>query len=206
MINFDGMYTLTTTEKRAVNGKEARVRKYVNGTTGNELTTYHLYTDRFKNEWWTFEDLFNVPFIRQLAAKKVVDLYGHGLTLTDVTTLTTQIKLLLKTNEADKYERVYAKVLELESLSTAMADPVKQCIGLSTLYLLIGDERPDAYSPDTQRVKFDALALDIEAQAFFLTWWTGVMQHSGQVLKALSLIASTVNRQQATSTPAPSST
>lgn len=186
------MFRLIKNENRVIQGKERAVRTYRNEQTTTELTTYLLTNDKFGGYWWTFEDLFTVPFIRQMAAKKVVDLYGYGLTMPDIMGYTAQIKTLLRSNDAEKYEKIYAEVLKLESLTSAMADPVKQCIGLSTVYLLYNDERPDAYVQSEQNVKMSVLAQDIDLQAFFLNWWTDIMKDSGQVLKGLSRIASTI--------------
>lgn len=187
------MFQLTTTALRTIGGKPTPTRTYRNEQTGSELVTYQLYQDKAKNTWWTFEDLFTLPFIRQLAAKRVIDLYGHGLALTDIKAHTTQLKNTLRGTDPEKYERAYAKVLELESLTESTADPVKQCIGLSTVYLLLNDERPDVWTTAEQAVKMSHLSLDLDAQAFFLRWWTDIMRHSGKVLKGLSQIVSTVN-------------
>lgn len=187
------MFQLTTTAQRTIGGKPTPARVYRNTQTGTELVTYQLYTDSAKNTWWTFEDLFTLPIVRQLAAKRVLDLYGHGLGLEDVKGYTTQLKALLRSGEPDKYERAYAKVLEMEDLTEKQADPVKQCIGLSTVYLLLNEERPDVYSPPEQGVKMTQLSLDLDAQAFFLRWWTDTMKHSGKVLKGISQIASTLS-------------
>ena len=96
-----------------------------------------------------------------------------------------------------------AKVLELENLTETMADPVKQCLGLCTVYLLFNDEMPDAWTTPVTSQKMTAMAHDIDAQAFFLNWWTGIMRHSGKVLKGLSRIASKVSESSAKSTAAP---
>lgn len=194
------MLKLTKEEKRTVGGKTVDTRTYVNTLTGTEISTYHLYTDVQGQRWWTFEDLFGLPFMRQLAAKKVVDLYGHDLSLQDLLAHTAQLKGLLRSQDAEKYEKAYAKVLELETLSTAMADPVKQCIGLCTVYLLLEDEPPDVYFQPTQNRKLAALALDVDAQAFFLSWWIDHMRRSGQLLKGLSRIVSTTSHQSASAT------
>jgi hypothetical protein len=187
------MFHITTTAQRTVNGTPVPARIYRNEQTGSELVTYQLYKDKAGNTWWTFEDLFTLPFIRQLAAKRVLDLYGHGLAIADIKAYATQLKTLLRGTESDKYERAYAKVLEMEDLTEKQADPVKQCIGLCTVYLLLNDERPDVYAPPEQAVKMSHLALDLDAQAFFLRWWTGIMKHSGKVLNSISQIASTIN-------------
>lgn len=184
------MFELIKTETRQIQGAQRPVRTYRNKTTGTELTTYLLKEDRARGQWWTFEDLFTLPFIRQVASKKIMDLYGFGLSITDITAHTTQIKQLLRSDDQEKYEKVYAKVLELENITSAMADPIKQCIGLCTVYLLYNDERPDAYVQSEQNVKMSHLALDIDLQSFFLNWWTDIMRDSGKLLKGLSRIAS----------------
>lgn len=189
------MFQLTTTAQRTVQGQPVPARIYSNKLTGTELVTYQLYKDKAGNTWWTFEDLFTLPFIRQLAAKRVIDLYGHGLALADIKAHTTQLKTLLRGADPEKYERAYAKVLELENLSEQTADPVKQCIGLCTVYLLLNDERPDTWTMGEQAVKMSHLSLDLDAQAFFLRWWTDIMRHSGKVLKGISQIVSTVSGQ-----------
>lgn len=186
------MLKLEKIDKRMINGVETPIRIYRNTMTENEVVTYLLYTDKLKNSWWTFEDLFALPFIRQLAAKKVLDLYGHGLALDDVKTISGEIKAILRSDSQERYEKAYAKVLELENLTETMADPVKQCIGLCTVYLLLNDEQPDVWTNHWSASKMTLLSLDIAAQSFFLNWWTGIMRRSGSLLKGLSQIVSTV--------------
>lgn len=199
------MLVLEKSDNRRINGVNTPIRIYKNSLTGNELTTYLLRTDKGGNTWWTFEDLFALPFIRQLAAKKVLDLYGHGLALEDVKGIASQIKTILKSTSPEKYEQAFAKVIELENLSETMADPVKQCMGLCTVYLLLNDEQPDVWTNQAASVKMTLLALDVESQSFFLNWWIGTMRHSGRVLKGLSQIASTVEEKVDQSSLAPSS-
>lgn len=198
------MLKLEKQEDRLINGKPTPVKVYKNTMTGTECTLYLLHTDQFKNKWWTFEDLFALPFIRQLAAKKVLDLYGHGLALDDVKSITSQLKAILKSTNGEKYELAYAKALELENLAETMADPVKQCMGLCTVYLLMNDEQPDAWTSQVTAAKMTAMAMDVESQSFFLNWWTDTMRHSGQVLKGLSRIASMASELSENNTPAPS--
>jgi hypothetical protein len=187
------MLKLESIVKKPINGIETECKIYKNTITGTECTMYLLRTDIFGNKWWSFEDLFTLPFIRQLSAKKVLDLYGHGLAMEDIKLITGQLKSVLKSNDVEKYEKAYAKVLELDNLTETLADPVRQCMGLCTVYLLFNDEFPDAWSNEIVSKKMTAMAQDIESQAFFLNWWIGVMKQSGQVLKGLSQIASTVN-------------
>jgi hypothetical protein len=199
------MLTLQKTEARDINGQRTQVRTYKNSITGNLLTTYLLKTDQGGNGWWTFENLFELPFVRQLAAKKVLDLYGHGLSIDDVKAITGPLKNTLRSQDPEKYDLAMAKVLELENLTETMADPVRQCMGLCTVYLLINDEQPDAYTNNYTAQKMSHLALSAELQAFFLRWWTGIMKSSGQVLKGFSRIASALESPQSvTSTEVPS--
>lgn len=186
------MLKLTKQESREVNGKLKPVRVYTNSITGSETVVYNIFTGKDGQRWWSFEDLFGLPFMRQMAAKKVTELYGHDLALTDILAHTGQLKAFLRSSDPEKYEKAYQKVLELETLSTSMADPVKQCIGLCTVYLLLDDELPDTYHQGIQNQKLTLLSLDLDAQSFFLNWWTDHMKSSGALLKGLSQIASTL--------------
>jgi hypothetical protein len=197
------MLKLEKTGEREMNGRKTATRLYKNTLTGSEVTTYHLHTDKFGNTWWTFEDLFALPFIRQLAAKKVIDLYGNGLSLDDIKGISGELKTILKTDHPERYEKAYAKALELENLAEMMADPVKQCMGLCTVYLLFNDENPDTWTTPVTSQKMTAMALDLDSQAFFLNWWTDIMRRSGQVLKGLSRIVSTASELSDKPTAAP---
>lgn len=199
------MLKLEKIETRAVGGKDTKVRTYKNTMTGSTISTYLLHTDSQGNGWWTFEDLFTLPFIRQLAAKKVLDLYGNGLALDDIKQHTTQLKAILRSNDGEKFDKAMAKVLELESLSETMADPVKQCMGLCTVYLMLNDEQPDVWTNQETAAKMTLMTLDTSLQSFFLNWWTDIMRLSGQALKGLSRIVSTASELSENNTPAQSS-
>jgi hypothetical protein len=197
------MLKLQKEESRVMNGKNTQVRVYHNTLTNGTCETYHLHTDQFGNKWWAFVDLFTLPFIRQLSAKKVLDLYGHGLALEDVKQITGQLKTILRSASPEKYEQAYAKAMELENLAETMADPVKQCMGLCTVYLLFNDEMPDAWTQQVVSQKMTVMAADIGLQSFFLNWWTEVMRRSGLLLKGLSQIVSKADELSASDTKAP---
>lgn len=197
------MLKLEKTEKRPMNGNDTMIRVYKNVITGGTCETYHLHTDQFGNQWWAFVDLFTLPFIRQLSAKKVLDLYGHGLALDDVKQITGQLKTILRSASQEKYEQAYAKAMELENLAETMADPVKQCMGLCTVYLLFNDEMPDAWTQQVVSQKMTVMANDIGLQSFFLNWWTDIMRRSGLLLKGLSQIALMADESLAPDTKAP---
>jgi hypothetical protein len=191
------MLKLEKQEERQINGQPSTVRIYRNTATESVVETYLILKDPQGNKWWTFLDLFSLPFIRQLAAKKVLDLYGHGLKIDDIKAITSQVKATLRSDSPEKYDLAMAKILELENLTDATADPVKQCIGLCTVYLLLNDENPDVWTNQESSAKMSLLSMDAQLQAFFLNWWTVVMRRSGSILKGLSRIASAVNGQSA---------
>ena len=195
------MLELRSTQTGKIDGIERQIRTYVNSVTGSFVNTYHLRTDRFNNTWWAFEDLFALPFIRQVAAKKVIDLYGQGLSLTDIKTITSQIKATLKSDDREKYEKAYSKVLELENLTENVADPVRQSLGLCTVYLLMNDEGPESWTNQYSSEKMGALSLDPDSMAFFLDWWISKTSSYGQALKGLSQIASMATQFQQTGVP-----
>jgi hypothetical protein len=189
------MYTLQ--DEISYDSYPAKItRTYKNTLTGNTLMTYLLKEDAHGNKWWTFEDLYSLPLIRQMAASKVTQLFGGDLLLEDVLTICDQGKDIAKGNAKDKYEQTYAKWLELESLAKAMADPVKQYTALCTLYLLLNDEGPDQYSQANQNKKMDVLSVDIGLQTFFLTWWSEVIGRFGKDFSGLSQIASNLMTSQ----------
>lgn len=169
-----------------LNKEEGNKRWFLNKTTGTEISCSMVYEDMQKNKWWVFDDLFTIPFIRQFAAKKAIDLYGVGLQLDDILIYTKEIKSILKGADAEKYEKAYSKLLELESISQSAADPIKQSLGLCTVYTLLNDERPDVYNNNDISLKMSLLSLDINAQVFFLNWWTATIEKYGIALSTIS--------------------
>lgn len=187
------MLQLLKTENQVINGLPTPCKVYKNTVTGSEVTIYRLYTDSQKNTWWTFQDLYQLPLIRQMSAKRVLDLYGNGLSLDDVKALSGQVKTILRSADPEKNDKAIAKMLELEGLTEMMADPVKQCMGLCTVYLMLNEEMPDVWNNNVASQKMSIMALDVQAQSFFLNWWTDIMRHYGTVLKGISQIASTLS-------------
>lgn len=191
------MLKLIEEKTRVYNGEPKLTKVWKNSTTDSEVVTYQIRVDKFGNKFWAFEDLFAIPFIRQSAAKKVLDLYGHGLHLEDIKKFTGEVKIILKSSNPEKYEQAYGKILELENLTESVADPVKQCMGLCIVYLLMNDEAPDVWSNQINSQKMTALANDTDSQAFFLSWWIDTTRHYGQALNGLSRIASTLTEYSA---------
>lgn len=177
--------------KEYVDEKNVFKRVYENSETHSQVIISHIYTDARKNKWFAFDDLFQVPFIRQFAAKKITDLFGSGLVLDDIKDYTKKIKAIIKVDDGEKYEKIYSEILKLEQLAESMADPVKQVLGLCTVYLMLEDERPDIYSYAESEIKMSYIEHDIDAQSFFLTWWSEVIENYGKAYSKLSQIVLT---------------
>lgn len=185
------MLELISKERRPIGNVERDCKVYKNSLTGSHVVTYLLHTDRAGNKWWTWENLFDLPMIRQMAARNVIELYGAGLSLQDITAKVNEMKLIVKNDkDPERYEKVYAKLLEMDNLARTTGDVAVQSMGLCTVYLMLNDELPDVYNQSEQALKFTALSVDIGNQAFFLNWWVGIIEHYGNLLKGISRIVS----------------
>jgi hypothetical protein len=167
-----------------------KTRTYRSTITGTEVSTHLLYTDGDGKPWWAFDDLLNIPFIRKKASEQVTRLYGAGLAIEDLRTFFANHKTTLKSSDPEKYEKAYAEVLELERLTEQIADPVKQSLGLCTVYILHDDEKIDTWNPKNAVEKINTWAVDQDAQSFFLNWLTAGMNDYSKSYKELSEIAS----------------
>lgn len=180
------MYTLSTaTDTR---------RTYLSDITGTEISTKLLYTDGSGNKWWSFEDLLQMPFIRKKASEKMSQLYGVGVTKEDLTGFTTRLKATLKGSETDRYERAYSDVLQLENIISETADPVKQSLSLCTVYVLHDTERVDSFSFAEATQKMALWAIDLDAQAFFLSYVTDGINDFTKLFSSITQIASTLQK------------
>lgn len=150
-------------------------RIYKSSITGTEVSTKLIHTDEGGGKWWAFEDLLNMPFIRKKAAESVTQLYGAGVTKDDLTSFVNKTKEILKSTDADKYEKAYSEVLQLEAITNQIADPVRQSLSLCTVYILADDEQIDTFTTAKAGEKMSAWTLQPELQAFFLNWLTDGM-------------------------------
>jgi len=153
-----------------------------------------IYTDGSGNNWWAFEDLLQMPFIRKKAAEKVSQLYGVGITKEDLTGFITKIKATLRGPDAERYEKVYSEVLNLESIIESTVDPVKESLSLCTIYIMQDDERIDNFSYQQAARKIELWTLDTDAQAFFLTWLSDGMNDFTTHYRSIMQIASTLQK------------
>lgn len=182
-------------EKPEGKGKKL-TRTYRNEQTGTEVKTSVIYEDPKIGRWWAFTDLYNMPIMRTMMAKNITDLFGIGLSLNDIKKWCEEEKKLLKSNEPDKYEKLYALVLEKEKLAITTADPIKQQIALCTVYILADDERPDYFNMTKAEEKMQLWAADQGMVAFFLNWHTRRIHDYINRLDRISKIASKLDNQQ----------
>ncbi len=167
-------------------------RTYINSQTGTEIKTSLIHIDQLGRNWWGFHDLLSIPYIRIAYSKTVSDLFQIGLTADDLKSWCTKEKALLRSNDPEKYEKLYSMVLEKESAVKNAADPLKQHLALATIYILDDQERIDYFSHDLMSEKLKKWELDYEAQAFFLTWQTDRISQFSMLLNNLSQHASSL--------------
>ena len=176
------MYQLTTTTDKT--------RSYRSTITGTEITTTLLYIDIDENKWWAFDDLLQIPHIRKMAANNISQLYGQGFTAEDLQDFIGRLKTHLKSNDPEKYEKAYSEAIALESIVANNLDPVKQELGLCSIYILSDTERVDTFSTKEALEKMERWALDLDAQAFFLTWLNAGINDYSKAYKSIMQTAS----------------
>lgn len=178
-------------EQKLVRNKPTRI--YRNEATGSECQTELLLTDDQNNNWWGFKDLRMIPYIRITYAKHISDLFSIGLSLKDIQDWCKQEKDLLRGKDPEKYEKLYALILEKERLANYTADPTKQHLALCTVYVLREDERIDHFSDEISAEKLQIWNADIGLLSFFLSWHNNHIQN---FIKTLDRITPIVSRQQ----------
>lgn len=169
-------------------------RTYKNTITGSEVRTILLHRDMYGQPWWTFADLFTIPLVREIAAKKVTELAGAGMTMQDMKEFIVESKAILKSTEADKYERAYGRLLQFEKAVETVADPVRQLLGLATVYILGDQERPDSYDQHIAHQKMEAWSTDERTMGFFLNWLTDTIGNYVSAFKNIGQIASVLHQ------------
>jgi len=171
-------------------------RIFRNKETGTEVKLSKIHTDKEGCHWWGFDDFYKVPIMRMAMAKNITDMYSVGLTLNDIKTWCSEQKTLLKSSDPEKYEKLYAKVLEIERTATFTADPLKQQLALCTVYIIADTERIDYFDEQQAESKLKLWKGSPDMVAFFLTWHTGRIQRYIKDLQGISEIASKLERQQ----------
>lgn len=169
------------------------IRTWRNTKTGNEIKLSLIHQDQDGSKYWGFVDLFKMPIMRSSMAKNITDMYTIGMTLKDILKWCADEKDLLKSDDPEKYEKLYALILEKERLATYTADPLKQQLALTTVYILEDDERVDYFDEAIAEKKLKAWSGRPDLIAFFLTWQT---DHIGRYLKTLAKVSAIVSGQK----------
>lgn len=164
-------------------------RIYANDTTGSVCTQTMCYTDKDGNKWWQFDDLLSLPYTRSFAATKISSLYALGLSKDDLFGFINNVKSLSKSNDAEKYEKIYAATLDFESKASTATDAIKQMSSLTCVYYTINDEAIDGFDNNLQIKKMSILEADIDAHCFFLDKQIKVTESYMKSLEVLTKIA-----------------
>lgn len=170
--------------------EENSKRTYYNSQTGSQCTQSMVYTDREGNKWHAFDDLTAIPYTRNFAATKISSLYALGLSKDDLGGFISKQKVILKSNDPDKYEKAFALLLEFEGKASNATDAVKQMSALVCVYFTLNDENIDSFDNNLQARKMSILEADPEMHAFFLNLLIDRTEHYTTFLNSLSRIAS----------------
>lgn len=173
--------------------KNATKRIYTNTITESECMTEVIYTDAAGYRWWSFVDLFTLPIIREVAARKVTDLYTASITKTDIDEFLNKQKTILRSNDPEKYDKLMSEVLNFESAVSNVSDPTRNLLSLCTVYVMSDDERPDAYDLNLAMAKMDLWKEDTDAMVFFLNWLTDTIN---SFLSASAKVSQIVSKLQ----------
>lgn len=175
--------------KWEISKEEGKVRTYRNERTGSEIQTHVIYTDIFGNDWYAFKDLFKLPMLRIVYSKQVADFFNTGVTPEDLDKWDEEELRLLKSDDPEKYEKLYAVVLERRRLRKSIVDPIQQHLSLCAVYVMFPDERIDYFDMATIARKMTIWKGDTDAVAFFLSWHSRHIEHCIDSLKSTSQIA-----------------
>jgi hypothetical protein len=175
------MWKLQTDEK----GKRTYANEY-----GSTCIQTLCYQDKDKNNWWAFDDLFTLPYTRNFAATKVTSLYALGLSKDDLTVFVDRMKGLLKSDDREKYEKIYAQVLDFEQKADSATNAIKQITALTCVYFTINDEPIDSFDGPTQMKKMALMEADQDMHTFFLNRQMQATEDYSMRLQQLSQIVS----------------
>ena len=168
-------------------------RTYTNSATGSKSDQTLVKTDKDGNKWWQFDDLSTIPYTRNFAATKISALYTLGLSKEDLNNHIGQLKKILRSEAADKYEQAYAQVLDFEQKANNATDAIKQMSALVCVYFTLNDELIDSFDNALQVKKMELLEADPEMHAFFLKLLTEYTERSIQRSNLLFQIASSMS-------------
>lgn len=154
-------------------------RIYSNGTI--QVKTVFL-----RKGWWAFDDFLQVPFIRSAYAKQIEDNYTYGTNAFDLKDFFAGVKELLKSKDSEKYEKLYAIILEKEESIAAIISPIKQQLAMCAVYVLGPDEEIEKFSEEAATVKINSWTT--EESLFFVNWYNDKLQNYYTVFNLIDKI------------------
>lgn len=173
--------------------KKKLTRTYKNDLTGSEIKTVLIFEDKkTKRKYWGFTDLYKIPYIRIVMSKHISDFYNVGISSKDLLNWCNQEKGLLRSDDPEKYEKLYSLIMEKERIVEFTADPIKQHLALCTVYIMEDEEPIDVFDEATAEKKLNAWASFPEMVAFFLSWHNGHIRRYMQGLDKILKIASKI--------------
>lgn len=152
-------------------------RIYSNGTV-------EIKTVLIRKGWWAFEDLLQVPFIRQAYAKRIEDDFSYGTSALDLSKFFSQIKEVLQSKDLEKYEKVYALILKKEESILMIKDPFKQYLAQCAIYVLRPDEDINELNPEEATAKIKSWST--EESLFFIEWYCNKLQSYYKVFNLIN--------------------
>jgi hypothetical protein len=153
-------------------------RTFYNSATGSQCTQSHGYTDKEGNQWFSFDDLTQIPYTRNFAATKISSLYALGLSKDDLSGFISKQKAILKSTDPEKYEKAFALLLDFEGKAANATDAIKQMSSLVCVYFTINEEPIDSFDGNLQQKKMSLLEADIDMHSFFLNMLIDLTERS----------------------------
>lgn len=169
-------------------------RTYTN-PSGSKCVQSLCYKDKEGNDWYSFDDLLTLPYTRNFAATKVTSLYALGLSKDDLDSYINNSKGILKSDDREKYEKLYGLLLDFESKVSNATNAIKQMTSLTCVYFTINDEPIDAFDGVIQSKKLAMLEADPEMHAFFLNRQMQITEDYTTRLQLLSQIVSSQTQE-----------
>jgi hypothetical protein len=175
---------------------DPKQKLYIHSITGSECRLNLIITDKDGRGWWGFQDLFNMPVMRQMLSKSISDLFTVGLTRADLKGWIARQKAILKPADGkidpERYEKAYAQILNMENIIAATTEPATQYLTMASIYVVSDDENIEHFTHEKVAQKLELWKGDDDLAAFFLTWYCAHILDYIKDLKQLSQIASAV--------------
>ena len=129
-----------------------------------KIALRHVYTDKFKNDWFEYSNPMQIPAKRAIAAEVATRFAEMNLTRSQLFALIQEMKK--KANSGNIVE-LFQILGEIEFRMNFIGEE-KTLLDLATCYYVIDGEDETDYSDIFREKKLQILADDSEAKGFFL--------------------------------------